>query len=150
MLCEQNIYVEPEVICPLADIPVTRVTDVRHLVLEDIITARRISILIEHHSSPCTSCSVRTEIKLVMFFGQNRLENTGSLRWRHVTPPPRKHPHAPERNSCLLVQSCAAERKPSAGCSLGCRPFQRALLCCPNVIECSSQAPAGDHSGNLS
>lgn len=85
MLCEQNIYVEPEVICPLADIPVTRVTDVRHLVLEDIITARRISILIEHHSSPCTSCLVTTEIKLVMFFGKI---DTGSLRWRHVTPPP--------------------------------------------------------------
>lgn len=56
-----NIYIESEVVCPLADILVARVADIRQLVLEDVITTRSVSILIEHHASSCAACLVETE-----------------------------------------------------------------------------------------
>lgn len=43
-------------VCPLADILVARIADIGHLVLEDVISTRSISILIEHHSSSCATC----------------------------------------------------------------------------------------------
>ena len=52
---ERQIYIDSEVICPLADDPVTGVRDVRHLVLEDVVTTWSVSVLVEHHSSACAS-----------------------------------------------------------------------------------------------
>lgn len=48
-------------VCPLADDLIARVADIGHLVLEDVIPARSISILIEHHSGPCTTCMIETQ-----------------------------------------------------------------------------------------
>lgn len=51
-----DIYIEAKMVCPLADILVARIADIGHLVLEDVISTRSISILIEHHSSSCATC----------------------------------------------------------------------------------------------
>lgn len=45
-------------VCPLADDFVARVADVGHLVLEDVIATRSVSIFVEHHSSSCAACLV--------------------------------------------------------------------------------------------
>lgn len=51
-----DIYVESKMVCPLADDFVSRVADIGHLVLEDVIATRSISVLVKHHSSSCAAC----------------------------------------------------------------------------------------------
>lgn len=58
-----SIYIESQVVCPLADNLVTRVADIRQLVLEDVITTRSVSIFIEHHPGSCTACLMETEFR---------------------------------------------------------------------------------------
>lgn len=61
MVRRGNIHIESEVVGPLPNEPVTRVADVRQLVLEDVVTTRSISVLVEHHSSSCAACLEETE-----------------------------------------------------------------------------------------
>lgn len=49
-------YIESQVIGPLANDMVPWVAVVGHLKLEDVVTTRSISILIEHNTRTCTSC----------------------------------------------------------------------------------------------
>lgn len=57
------IYIEAKVVRPLSDDLVAGAADVRQLVLEDVVTTRSVSILIEHHPSSCAAYSTETEFE---------------------------------------------------------------------------------------
>lgn len=113
-------------VCPLANNPVARVADIRHLVLEDIITTRRISILIEHHSSSRASCLAETVINKLPFFYLANIWVRGDEKFKVMLDPTNPHQHIVAEKTpthCWMQLmfaffSCATKWKLSAGCAL--------------------------------
>lgn len=69
---------------PLADVPVTRVGHVGHLVLEDVVATGSVSVLVEHHPRACASCLVKTEMKSFVH-----------KKKKAIQVPPHPHPLSP-------------------------------------------------------
>lgn len=51
-----STHIKMQFVCPLADHFVLSCRFVSDLILEDVVSSWRISVLIEDHRSPCTSC----------------------------------------------------------------------------------------------
>lgn len=64
-LCLIYSYIKLQVIGPLANDTITWMAMIGHLELEDVISTRSVSILIEQNTCTCTSCR-KKEWKLIL------------------------------------------------------------------------------------